>query len=331
MARFFFGHKKFSDGLSVSEGELSLYNLEDTPRLITTTTFDGSGIAEEKLKIDADVAIYENGDDFSLLPLNLQYLNVGSSYHSFAPTSQLSRYFIFTDRPVYEPGQEVNFKAIIRRDDDARYSIPSGQAKVTVTTGNNEIKFEKSYPISLDGSINGTYKLADDDSVGGYTLSVEVGEKAEIYNWGEYSSNSTYFNVQHYQKPESFITVDTPKLEYISGDSPELTIAGSYFSGQPLIATDIKYKVTAVDYYEYSVYNDQVGAYKGTLDTFYGNWYGSQTVAEGTVSLDNTGTATVAIDTKQIDNPDEYSSYTRGKSKIFIVEVTQSDGSLTLL
>ena len=40
-------------------------------------------------------------------------------------------------------------------------------------------------------------------------------------------------------------------------------------------------------------------------------------------------TATVAIDTKQIDNPDEYSSYTRGKSKIFIVEVTQSDGSLT--
>ena len=84
---------------------------------------------------------------------------------------------------MYEPGQEVNFKAIIRRDDDARYSIPSGQAKVTVTTGNNEIKFEKSYPISLDGSINGTYKLADDDSVGGYTLSVEVGEKAEIYNW----------------------------------------------------------------------------------------------------------------------------------------------------
>ena len=165
--------------------------------------------------------------------------------------------------------------------------------------------------------------------MGYYTLSVEVGQKPENYNWGEYSSNSTFFNVQHYQKPESFISVDTPKLEYISGDEAEVKISGTYFSGQPLIATEIKYKVTAVDYYEYSLYNDQVGAYKGSLDTFYGNWYGSQKVAEGTVSLDNTGVATVKIDTKQLNNPEENSSYTRGKSKIFVVEATQNNGSLT--
>jgi hypothetical protein len=276
-----------------------------------------------------DIATYENGEDFALLPLNLQYLNVGSSYHPFAKASQLSRYFIFTDRPVYEPGQEVNFKAIIRSDDDARYTLPSGQAKVTITTGNNEKRFEKSYPISSDGSINGTYKLAADDSVGNYTLSVKVGEKTESYNWGEYSASSIYFNVQHYQKPESFISIDTPKLEYISGDQAQVKISGSYFSGQPLIATNIKYKVSALDYHEYSLYTDQVGVYKGTLDTFYGYWYGSQKVAEGTVSLDNQGEALVSIDTKQLENPDENSSYTKGKSKIFVVEVTQNDGSLT--
>lgn len=325
---FIFWAQKFKDGFSASQGEIKLYNLKSQSRVLNSLTLGTNGIAKAALSKDADIAIYANGEDVSLLPLNLQYLNVGSSYHPFAPSSDLSRYFIFTDRPIYQPGQEVNFKAIIRSDDDARYSIPSGQAKVTITTGNNETKFEQSYPISGDGSINGTYQLSEDDSVGYYTLSIELGPKPDNAQWGEYSSNSTFFNVQHYQKPESFISVDSPQLEYISGDTAELTITGSYFSGQPLIATDIKYRVSAVDYYEYSYYNDQINSYRGTLDTFYGVWYGTQTVSEGIVSLDNTGVAKVQIDTKQLDNPDENSNYTRGKSKIFVVEVTQEDGSL---
>lgn len=324
---FVFWAQKFADGLSTSHGELKLYNLENQSRVLSTNTFDSKGIAEAGLTKDADIATYSNGDDFSLLPLNLQYLNVGSSYHPFAQASQLSRYFIFTDRPIYQPGQEVNFKAIIRSDDDARYSIPSGQATVTIKSG-DDVKFEKSYPISADGSINGTYKLADEESVGYYTLSIDLGPKPENYQWGEYSSNSTYFNVQHYQKPEPFISVDSSKLEYISGDLAELTISGSYFSGQPLIATDIKYRVSALDYYEYSLYADHTSSYRGSLDTFYGTWYGSQTVAEGIVSLDNTGAAKVQINTKQLENPDENTGYTPGKSKILVVEVTQEDGSL---
>lgn len=326
--KFVFWGQNFESQRSVSGGDLRLYSLKDSIRELRSTSLGSDGIGESEIGADVDLAVYKKDDDISLLPLNLQYLNIGYGFSQFAKTVVRARTFIFTDRPLYQPGDTVNFKAIIRNDDDARYTVPGGSAKVTITTGNNENKFEKSFPISEDGSINGKYVLPDDAPVGGYNLTVDMGEKQD-YAWGEYAQNSMYFNVQHYQKPESFINVDTAQIEYISGDNAKLAISGSYFSGQPLIGTDIKYKVTAVDYYEYSYYSDQVRSAAQSIDSFYGYWYGTQTIAEGVVTLDNNGTASVDVDTKQVESPGEYSSYTKGQSKIFVVEVTQADASLT--
>ena len=325
--KLIFWGQNFDSYKSVGGGNLKLYALKDNVKELQSVSFDDRGMAESDMSIDNDLAIYTQGDDVALLPLNLQYLNTGYVYSQFLKTVIQSRYFIFTDRPLYQPGDTVNFKAIIRKDDDARYSIPSGEAKVTISTGNDETKFEKSYPISEDGSINGKYELPKDAPVGDYSLIIDRQEKYQFV-WGEYSSNSLHFNVQNYQKPESFINLDTPQIEYISGDKAKLEISGSYFSGQPLLGTEIKYKVTAVDYYEYNYYSDQERSAKQSIDTFYGLWYGSQTVAEGNVTLDKTGRAVVEIDTKQLENSEENYGYTKGKSKIFVAEATQLDGSL---
>ncbi len=324
--KFIFWGQNFNTYRSVSNGNIKIYSLKDRINQLRETTLGSDGMGESEISADADLAIFTTGDDVSILPLNLQFLNIGSGYSQFTKSILRSRYFLFTDRQLYQPGDSVNFKAIIRSDDDARYSVPSGSAKITITTGNNETKFEKSFPISDDGSINGKYELPKDASIGGYNLTVDVGDSKQDYAWGEYSSNNLYFNVQNYQKPESFINVDTPQIEYISGDTAKLQISGSYFSGQPLIGTSLKYKVTAVDYYEYTYYSDKERSQ--SIDTFYGYWYGTQTVKEGSVELDKNGSAVVDVDTKQLDNPEENSSYTKGQSKIFVVEVTQEDGSL---
>jgi uncharacterized protein YfaS (alpha-2-macroglobulin family) len=327
-SKFAFWAQNFATGKSVDGGEIKLYNLKDNIKQITSANLKGDGTGETDMSAEADLALYVKGDDTTLLPLNLQYLNVGSGYTQFAKTLARSRYFIFTDRPLYQPGDTVNFKAIIRSDDDARYSVPEGNAKVTISTGNNETKFEKSYPISADGSINGKYELPDNAPVGGYNLTVDLGQKPD-YTWMEYSSNSLYFNVEHYQKPESFLEVDTPQLEYISGDTAKVQISGSYFSGQPLLATEVKYRITAVDYYEYSYFSDQELSSRQTIDSFYGTWYGSEVVKEGVVTLDKNGLATIDVDTRQIEPSTEYSNYTKGQSKVFVVEVTQNDASQT--
>ncbi len=33
--------------------------------------------------------------------------------------------YLYTDRPIYRPGQTVYFKGILRADDDANYSLPA--------------------------------------------------------------------------------------------------------------------------------------------------------------------------------------------------------------
>ena len=46
--------------------------------------------------------------------------------------------YVYTDRPIYRPGQTVYWKAIIRRDNDASYSLPAPGQPVTVTINDDQ-------------------------------------------------------------------------------------------------------------------------------------------------------------------------------------------------
>ena len=41
--------------------------------------------------------------------------------------------YMYTDRPIYRPGQTMHWKAIVRRDADARFTLPDPGQMVTVT------------------------------------------------------------------------------------------------------------------------------------------------------------------------------------------------------
>ena len=41
--------------------------------------------------------------------------------------------YVYTDRPIYRPGQTVYWKAVVRQDNDAQYRLPPTGQAVTVT------------------------------------------------------------------------------------------------------------------------------------------------------------------------------------------------------
>jgi len=52
------------------------------------------------------------------------------------PTPAALKYaaYIYTERPIYRPGQTVYFKAIVRRDDDAVLSLlPPSRTKYSIS------------------------------------------------------------------------------------------------------------------------------------------------------------------------------------------------------
>jgi alpha-2-macroglobulin len=325
-----FWGQNFSSKRSIESGNLKLFNLQDSQKELQNVQFDSDGIAKTRITNEADIALAEQDDNVAIVPLNLAYLNTGYSYTSFQAKTLSTRYFIFTDRPLYKPGDTVNFKAILRDEDDVRYSIPSGTVLAKIYNGyyyegtKQQADFEKSYPISSNGTISGSYQLPENIKVGFYTLSLSIPNKVANTNYwgGDYFSSTATFDVQYFQKPEFSIDVTSPNIELIAQDKSSFKISGNYFSGQPLVGQEVKYKVTASDFYEYQYLNDQETYSQNLSDEYrYGYWGGSNTVTEGTSVLDKKGEAQINLETKM--------SFNNGKNQVFSIEATLNDGSQT--
>lgn len=324
---FIFWGQNFKTKRSVTDGVIKILNLQDGQKELQIVSFNAEGIAKGNISTDADIALVQQNDDRAIVPINLKYLNTGYSYREFQPKGRLTRYFIFTDRPLYKPGDTVYFKAVLRDDDDVRYTIPGEEASVKIYrnyyASDVQPVFEKMFPISADGTINGQYQLPASAKVGYHTLVVSVPNQAsrDNYWYSEWSSNSISFDVQFFRKPEFTIDVATPKTELIVGDKTSFKINGQYFSGQPLLNQQVKYTVYSADFYEYQYVTDQLNLAQDLSDDYrYGDWYGGNKVTEGTITLDKNGEAEIDLDTKI--------NFNKGKSQVFSIEATIDDGSL---
>ncbi|HUQ85548.1 MAG TPA: alpha-2-macroglobulin family protein [Candidatus Limnocylindrales bacterium] len=332
---YIFWGQNFKTKRSLQEGAVILYSLQDGRREMDRVSFGKDGIAKAQISGDADIALIAQDDERAIMPINLRYMYEGSSsYRYFQEKVKKTRYFIFTDRPLYKPGDTVSYKAILRDDDDARYSIPTGEAQVKLYSGyyyegsEEESIYEEKKTISPDGAISGTYKIPTDSKVGNHTLAVSLPERGStansfFYRGGDYSASTISFDVQYYKKPEFSIEVSSPKIELISKDKTTFKIKGSYFSGQPLLGQKIKYIVSSSDYYEYEYLSDQKSRAQNVSDKYrYGNWYGgNHNVANDTAVLNKHGEAEIDLKTDI--------SFAQGKTQILSIEATIDDGSLT--
>ena len=306
---FIFWGQNYQNRRSMTEGSLSVYNLRDGINQIADASLNSDGIAKTRLAADADIALIRNAGDKIIVPINLHYLNTGYSYAYFRPKEISTKYFTFTDRPLYKPGDTVFFKSILRNDDDARYSIPSGQAtaKLYEGWGEDSLILEKNYTITGTGAINGEFKLPDDAKTGYYRLLVSVPGGSESY---------ISFDVEYYRKPEYTIDVTTSKTELIAGDNSTFTISGNYFSGQPLSDQTVTYKIYSGDYYDYEYIRDQARVLSD--DYRYGYWGGS-VVNSGEVTLNRNGIAEVDLETILPEN--------KYKNQVFSIEASYNDQS----
>ncbi len=317
-----FWAQDFATKRSITQGKLTIYNLLDKKSVLSETSFYPEGIAKVKTRSQADIALFEKESDVAVVPINLKYMNSSYRYENFIPKTRETKYFTFTDRPLYQPGDTVYFKSVLRDDDDARYTIPKGSARVEVSRGwgdDKEMVFEKEYEISSDGTVFGEFKLPEDASVGGYNVKVGIPdpEKQEESYW---DYNYTMFQVEYYRKPEYSIEVESVSDNLIAGDELSFDIKGSYFSGFPLSNKEVSYTVYSSDFYEYSRFSDQLSEEEEAGKYRYRYWYGSKEIQKGTAALNDSGEAHVSFTTF-------VPGVQKTKSQIFSVEVEFKDES----
>ena len=219
--------------------------------------------------------------------------------------------YLYTDRPIYRPGQTVYWKAIVRRDDDARFSLPAPGMPVTVTINDDQGNMVTQQRLTLNplGSVDGSLELGPEASLGYYYMNVRLTEEV---NFG------IGFQVAEYRKPEYEISAKTDKAEYVQGEQMQVTTEARYFFGGPVKNAKVRWTLMASDaYFDYQ----GPGWYSFSdfewWDTTQSGPFGGM-VSQGETRTDSEGRATFTI-------PADISKF-KG-SQHFTVDITIQDAN----
>ncbi|MDO8690207.1 MAG: Ig-like domain-containing protein, partial [Dehalococcoidia bacterium] len=167
--------------------------------------------------------------------------------------------YLYTDRPIYRPGQAVYYKGIVRSDDDARYSIPSKVAFVIEASDSmGRLLDRQTVTPGEMGTFDGKLDLSAEASTGYYSINLwEEGSAPQQSPAGPTAPSkgryvppvaSGSFQVAEYRKPEFEVTLAADRPEYVQGQTISATLDSRYFFGQPVAGADVKWQVTARPY-----------------------------------------------------------------------------------
>lgn len=153
--------------------------------------------------------------------------------------------YVYTERPIYRPGQQVFWRGIYRiMENDAWTLPPAGlEAIVNINDGMGNLVSTTRVPVSENGTIHGAFTLAPDALTGYYSINVLAPIDTEAYH-----NASGYFQVAAYRKPEFQITVTTDQPEYIQGETVKATVQADYFSGGPLVNAPVEWRIAGYNF-----------------------------------------------------------------------------------
>jgi uncharacterized protein YfaS (alpha-2-macroglobulin family) len=140
--------------------------------------------------------------------------------------------YIYTDRPIYQPGQAVNFRAVVRKANNGRYTLPDlGQVNVKILgdggmSGQQPQLFNQDLPLSAYGTLSGTYTLPVNANPGYYQIALTTGT-------GDNATSYLSFQVANYVKPQINVQVQLTPGEIQSGQTLTGKVDAQYFFGAP--------------------------------------------------------------------------------------------------
>jgi hypothetical protein len=170
--------------------------------------------------------------------VNIWDLGIWSDYYS--PANRPTAY-IYTERPIYRPGQPVFFKGIVRQDNDLDYSLPdASQVTVRISSYEEEV-YKEDLQLSPFGSFDGKLTLDNEAALGYYTI--------EAYLPGvDTAIGSLTFNVAEYRKPEFQVQVSAGPENLLAGESFTAQVQADYYSGGGVAGAEVAWTLTEEPY-----------------------------------------------------------------------------------
>jgi alpha-2-macroglobulin len=205
--------------------------------------------------------------------------------------------YVYTDRPVYRPGDTMHFRGILRMQAAVGYEIPARRpVSVQISDSDGKPVYQKTLTTNANGIIHDELPFARASALGNYFIQVKSGES-------EMNGN---FEVQEYKKPEYEVRVTPAKPRVIEGETVEATIDARYYFGEPVNGAKVKYSVYRSRYWFPLWYDaDEQGGGDEGGPGIYEDAAGEQ-ISQEQGQLDPDGKLTIRVPTTLSDNKIDY-------------------------
>ncbi|AFG36553.1 alpha-2-macroglobulin family protein [Spirochaeta africana] len=146
--------------------------------------------------------------------------------------------FVFTDRGLYRPGEDLTYRIIDRNLTEGQYSVYSGLYQMTL----REDSWRSDPLVTMQGQVGGTggayrtLQLPADLEPGDYVL--------EYQRRPMERPQRTRFQVAHFRRAAFAVAVSTPPQTMYHGDRLSLGIHAEYLSGGAVAGGELQYSWT---------------------------------------------------------------------------------------
>ncbi len=224
-------------------------------KLIESKQSDKDGIV--LFEPDQPLTSFDRNSTFIIAQTDSEVV-LSDPYFYFYSKSKYNAY-IYTSQPVYRPGQEVFFKAIIR-DITGRdlLNVVNESFTVTIKSDNNKEIYSSVLETNEFGSISGSFFLDKQADLGIYSIELA---KDDIKCYGA-------FSVEEYKKTEFNVNISTNKGSYTQGDLIEGKITAEYFFGSPLKEGKINFNIFRSSYWKPWWYDSEYDWFYRNFDSY---------------------------------------------------------------
>jgi len=284
------------NGGAVTGQEIALYDSEGGLIAFGQTDVNGLWRQSFENRLDIDDSFYallgQPGED--LFGMASTDFSIGIAPWDFGLPARYygdenEQVYLYTDRPIYRPGDLVLFRGIAREVFNGRYSDLTQARPWTVSLHDQAGREVESATVNFSeyGGFDGQFRLPDEAVPGYWSITV----KGNPGKWGD-NYYSIYLIVADYRKPEIDLAVTLSPQNALAGQPLQAQIRADYFFGAPAGDLPFEWKL-----YREREYFHIPGFQSGTFNAFWlGEWRpyfwdevssgSARTGADGTFRLD---------------------------------------------
>ncbi|HYN83893.1 MAG TPA: alpha-2-macroglobulin family protein [Pyrinomonadaceae bacterium] len=216
-----------------------------------TGTTGGDGVARiahtEKTVNNSRILLARRGEDEGFLPEQPEWWHRDTGWRKVVPGDHL-RWFVFDDRKMYRPGEEVRVKGWMRRVGTGKGGdvgpLAGAAESVSYTlrdSRGNEIT-KGTTQINALGGFDLTLKLTPTMNLGHAHLQLDALRGGGVA-YGQHHAHN--FQVQEFRRPEFEVTAKASEGPHFVGSHAQATVSASYYAGGGLPDSQVVWNVTS--------------------------------------------------------------------------------------